>query len=56
MPRQRGKGDGRPRGPPGRGAQAPARDPALSPIEDVSPSLELMEQESMDRLQVGSMA
>ena len=56
MPRQRGKGDGRPRGPPGRGAQAPARDPALSPIEDVSPSLELMEQESMDRLQVGSMS
>ena len=30
------------------------RDPALSPIEDVSPSLEMeAEQESMNRLQVG---
>ena len=36
--------------------QAQQRDPALSPIEDVSPSLEMeAEQESMNRLQVGSM-
>ena len=36
--------------------QAQQRDPALSPIEDVSPSLEMeAEQDSMNRLQVGSM-
>ena len=35
---------------------AQQRDPALSPIEDVSPSLEMeAEQDSMNRLQVGSM-